>query len=645
MRITALCALCALVCASGITEAVTLVECGRPAATIVTTRDAPAAVELAVAELQHHLKEMTGTTLPRRTDTEEVTGAMVLIGESARTRALGLRGKDFAFREYLVESRPGVLILMGRDDPARGPLRYDDALSEADRINIDFALWPGWTKWAAVGSAFAVYHFLERECGVRWYLPSKAGGTIPRRETVTVDTLRVRRSPGMVYVEGKYKPVPKRLYWWNRDDPITVDDIEPFRDSLLWHLRNKMWGEPFSCNHAFNEWPYRFYKEHPDWFRESSTVKKVMDEHPDWFEKRLVRNWHLCYSHPEVAAQVIKDARDYFDGREVPGIQAAGDMVAVVPMDGTRWCNCPRCRPQYKKWRKKNRPIERDASPNGLASDYIWRFITTVSDGLAESHPGKRVGTLAYSHYFAAPEWMTRRENLSVMICVDSDRWRYRPKTRAYCEAEMAKWAKLVGQYYVWIYTCYPQYKRGGIKFPALNLHEHARQMRLFHSLGIRGLFNDMQGALYIREGIPEQIEKVSVWPNPLEEFFRWYVVVKLADDPTLNEDTLFDEFYRNWFGDAAPAIKAFVTHAETIYDDPKRVLPDGRYWRANAEVAWEAVCLEEDMRILSRHMAEAHRLAETPETRARVRLFDNAIWQMILTGRKAWFAEKKSAP
>jgi len=630
----------ALSCCS--TYAITLVDDGSPVATIVTAKNPPATVELAVAELQHHLEKMTGVVLPRKFDTEGVDGALVLIGESALTKKIGLANKDFKNREYLVQTRPGMLVLMGFDRQAAGPLSYDNKLTEKEKLDKNFQLWPGWTQWDAVGSAFAVYHFLERECGVRWYLPSELGTTVPKKKTIRADNLNVRRSRGMVYVEGKYKPVPKRLYWWDRTKKPTVDDIQPYRDSLLWHLRNKMWGEPFSCNHAFGEWPYRFYDKHPDWFAESGTNLKIVTENPDWREKRLVKNWHICLSHPEVIAQTIKDARDYFDGKKVRGIRAAGDMVGVVPMDGSRWCGCERCRPQWRRWTKKNRPIDRDDKPNDLASDYIWKFILSVADALAESHPDKRVGTLAYNYYLGIPKFFDKpRKNLSVMVCVDSDRWLYRPWAREYCEREMRKYSKLVGQLYIWIYTCFPQHKGSPKRFPALNYHEYARQMRFFHEMGIRGLFNDMQGALYIRSGLPSGIKKVSVWPNPMAEFFRWYVVVKLADDPTLDEDVLYDEFFENWFGRGATHIKKFVLHAEKIYNDPKRMLPNGKYWRRHEDVSWEAVCLDEDMKILGGHIAGAYKAARSPEAKKRVKLFDQAIWQMIKFSRESYFKKK----
>jgi len=601
---------------------VTLVENGQPMATIITARDAPATVEFAVAELQHHLEKITGARLARASDDQKVSGNVVLVGESRLTRELGLKSSEFKRREYLVQTHPGVLVLMGRDRQVSGKLRYDDRLSRADKLRRNFPLWPGWTRWDEIGTAFAVYHFLERECGVRWYLPTDYGTFIPKKPSMTASGLNVRRSPAMDYVEGKYKPVPKRLYWWNRNEAINYGDFAPFRDSQLWHLRNKMWGEPFACNHSFGSWPERFMKKHPDWFSKGY--------------EGVTRNRQLCFTNPEVIQQMIKDARDYFDGKKVPGLFGQGDMVAIVPMDNRSYCKCARCQAEMDPLPKGVKPV--DGFNSGISSRHVFNFAIKVADAVAESHPGKRIGVLAYAGYFDVPKTMTRkRDNLDVMVCVQSDSWQYRPDVREYCEKEFKKWGKYAGRLYLWIYHCFPQYGKGN-KFPGMIFGEYARQMRFYRKLGVRGVFNDMDGKLYaLTDAKGKSGPKISVWPNPFEDLFSWYAVVKLADDPTLDENKMYDELYQNWFGASAPAIKAFVNHSRKIYNDPTRVRANGRYWRAHFDVAWDVVCTNADMEILARHMATAHKLADSHKVRRRVKLFDGAVWQCIQAGRALW--------
>ena len=64
---------------------------GEPEATIVVAKRAPAAADFAAAELQEHVRIITGATLPIATDESEVKGRRILVGESAATRALKLR--------------------------------------------------------------------------------------------------------------------------------------------------------------------------------------------------------------------------------------------------------------------------------------------------------------------------------------------------------------------------------------------------------------------------------------------------------------------------------------------------------------------------------------------------------------------------
>ena len=80
---------------------VTLVEDRQPACTIVLAAQPTRAAQFAAAELQWHLEQITGATVPMARDDQTVTGTRILVGESTATLALGLRNADF--------EPPGVL--------------------------------------------------------------------------------------------------------------------------------------------------------------------------------------------------------------------------------------------------------------------------------------------------------------------------------------------------------------------------------------------------------------------------------------------------------------------------------------------------------------------------------------------------------
>ena len=122
----------------GLAEAFDLTRDGKPAATIVMAKKPTPAASFAAQELQYHIAKITGATLPVVNDDIPVTGPRILVGESAATEALQLRGKDFKSQEYLIRIMPDTLVLTGRDSeagetvgasmPARAPGKFGNAL-------------------------------------------------------------------------------------------------------------------------------------------------------------------------------------------------------------------------------------------------------------------------------------------------------------------------------------------------------------------------------------------------------------------------------------------------------------------------------------------------------------------------------------
>lgn len=77
-----------------VAAAATFVRDGRAAGVIVTAKDPTPASRLAALELQHHIEQITGAVVPIKGPGDTVEGARILVGESAATRKLGLKGKD-----------------------------------------------------------------------------------------------------------------------------------------------------------------------------------------------------------------------------------------------------------------------------------------------------------------------------------------------------------------------------------------------------------------------------------------------------------------------------------------------------------------------------------------------------------------------
>jgi len=781
---------------------------GRPAATLVLAVDAPHAAVFAAQEFQEHLRRITGTVLPVVTDTQAVAGTRVLIGESAATRALGLKSADFAPQEYLIGFRPGTLVLMGRDRALAPPssvaasgtpatvegrfgraLRFDgkaalraeapgfsDAAGSLEcwarlpegpfpggagtllrldgsdpwtyhivetiggtrrvrYVTYDGAagtevrsgdLAPGWHHLAAthdatrheielwvdgvsqgtapftrstceraplligglltggpdkpVGNPFvgdldeilvrtvaavpspealaagpaadpatvlllrldeaagpprdasgrlrlvpvpgvfdeqgtctAVYGFLERFCGVRWFAPGEVGLVCPSSATLTVRGEEVRRRPVFGFRQGPYMPVYGMLkeVW---GDP-SGDDVRRYA------CRLRLGGQPYAANHSFYGYYDRFYErdpEHPELFEAA---------HPDWFAQGYTgKPPQMCFTHPGFIQQVVQDARDFFDGKGAkPGAQASGDFFALVPMDNSAWCKCPACQAKLDPAEQANPHFS-----NGIASDYVFGFANEVAKQIRTSHPGKTLATLAYSSYAYYPKTIRLESNIAVQLCLHVRNW-WAPDMERNDTAFYESWVTKEKDrpIYLWLYYCFPEeiaMNSGWSCFPGFFAHTLDRQFKRFAKDGIRGAFL-----------------------NNLGDYLDTYLTFRFLDDPSQDVDRLIDEFHTLYYGPAAAPMKQLYLRIEETFSNPANYPEDIRTGKRHShqteEMAWGYLGTEARMVEFARLVEEAKRLAQSDLQKQRVALFEKGIWEPMVEGRRKYVAKTVLAP
>lgn len=592
-----------------------LVEKGRPACSIVVAESPTPAVRLAALELQCHVMKITGAEIPIRSENEAVEGRRILVGESSMTRRFGLRIEDFEPQEYLIAFRPDTIILIGRDWEDTGANRKSQGRSTTDqslqdlRHRIDY--------WKAVGypdrstgaielpgiyddqgTCLAVYDFLERFCGVRWYGPSGLNTVIPSRATLTVAGEDVRRSPALKHrsaLAGGSWPF-LRGQWGD----CTREQIQ-----LHWR-RMRLGGERWAGNHTFHR----------------NTIKTVFND-PE-YQCRNPRGLgsQLCYTNPRLVNQVAQMARDYFDGKgELPeGWKAMGDYFAIVPDDNINLCTCEACQALLRN--KGDRKTGFFSS--GEMSDYWFSFINAVAHEVRKTHPDKYIATLAYWNYAVPPDF-DLEPNVSVAPCLHTCYYPVHAEMKENDLRFYRGWQeKSKAPMFLWVYYHHPMEPALIDKwkcFPHVMVHETARAMRMFIRDGVRGIFEC---------GEQDQLEQ--------------YVMAKVWDDPDVDVDALIDEFFRLYFGSAAESMKAFYLGLERIACDPTNYPPpyhrsNGIDWKA---VAWERLGTAERMAELGALMSQAQELAGTETDKQRVALWGGAILDWMRQGREQYLAAEK---
>ena len=451
------------------------------------------------------------------------------------------------------------------------------------------------------GTLYAVYDFLERCCDVRWYLPGEIGTVYPQRAELVVKGEDVQRAPAMIH----RWITPTTLYVPTGNDPVSGSD------TALWKLRMRIGGQSFWVSHSFYGYYDRFLKDHPDWFAQGYEGQPPQ----------------MCYTNSEFIAQVVQDARDYFDGKGAqPGAAAAGDVFGLVPMDNMSWCKCPRCQAELNQAEMSNPQFT-----NGKASNYIWGFVNKVAREIAKSHPDKWIGALAYSDYGYYPTTVKVEPNVVVQMCLHTRNW-FAPSMERNDRRVLNEWVtESQGRrpLYLWLYYCFPalQAKYEGYNaFPSFFAHTAVRQMAMYHQDGIRGIFMEHSS---------------EFGQSHLMDVPDMYVCLKLADDPTLDGNALIDEFFERFYGAAAEPMRRLYERIEetycspTSYPDAIRLSPAHQH--QNQALAWGSLGTDERMAEFGALMEQARQAARTDLERRRVDLFDRGIWQYMQEGQRQY--------
>lgn len=628
-------------------EGFTVTKDGKPACSIIIAKDARKAARFAAAELQAHVRQITGAELPVATDGAAPEGAKILVGESALTRAMGLDNGKFGDQEYLVRVTPQAVALIGRDKDDQTPLNYDLGGNHT---------WP--SAWDQQGTMYAVYDFLEKCCGVKWLTPFEGGTILPTTTSLAATSMDLRRKPFFEYrdtVGGA--PAEQceswQLYPGSADenaasyqafDKLAFERLhQRFTDAggyratglrgtyQLFNIRHKTGGRKAHCNHSLNHF-YDLY-----WKPNKNVEEYFIKKRPELFAKGyegIDYPPQMCYSSRELVELVAQEACDYFDKGgyqfkkvlwQAPiGAKWGTDFFAVEPMDNSSFCKCPEC----QKWLAKTANAQ-DGQPavfsNGRYSEYFFNFVNEVAKLVRKKHPDKWVVTLAYASH-AVPPSFKLEPNVAVQFCFAANRMPYDLANYGnelkLLDAWVAHTRENRNPLYLWLYYTFPAAMAGDGKFhcfPGFFAHTIGKQFDMFKDKGYRGFFHC---------GYGQEVEA--------------YVTYKLMDDPALRVDDLLDEYFTGLYGKAGKPLREFYELVEKTYCDPANYPP--RSVHQNVGLAWVSLGTTERVARLGELMAKAKTLADTDIARRNVQLFELSTWNYILEGKRG-FELRRASP
>lgn len=630
LTLLGVCAMASVACAAG---SVTLVREGRPAAVIILPVRPTVSAQLGAAELQWHVRQMTGATLQILDETFLEPGQTRLyLGDTRKARRLGLTQDSFALQEHAIRFVPEGIVFAGKDKSDFRTLVYTPEAPEK------LANLPGLDDER--GSADAVYDFLEQYCGVRWLYASQTGNVIPQLQTLTVtvrdakhkasldmrNTNRVLHSPEVcMWKNGS----PENLAWWESTWPGAGKNGALRRN--LWLLYSMRWhngGVPLAGNHSlygfydrFCEatWADRLAKAATDRDREAvlaSKAKIFEGDRPEFFAQGYPTAAvppQLCYTSPALIQQLAKDARAYFAGEIVHGHWfVLPNPFVIEPMDNSQFCKCENC----QKWTSDSRVWE--GYSTGKNSDYMFQFVDAVAREVLKTNPDARFLTLSYMTHAVPPERVKMHPAIEVQYCFPANRTGFMfPKGNTemgrelkYLDAWVAEAKQSGRKLSLWFYNTFPMesYDNMGVQgFPGFFAHAFADQIKLIHRKGYRGIYH-------------------CGWGQDVES----YIGFKLQYDVNQDVDALIDEYFTGLYGPAAAPMKQMYLEMEDAWSNPA-YRPEGNV--GTQELSWKWLGSKTRMARWNRLFHQAQRLATGEREQKNLEVFEKGIWSYMKTG------------
>jgi hypothetical protein len=251
--------------------------------------------------------------------------------------------------------------------------------------------------------------------------------------------------------------------------------------------------------------------------------EKYFDTHPEYYALMAGKRGktQLCLTNPDVLKITIEELGKKM--KEKPGAK----YWSVSQMDTYGSCECKACKAIDK----------REGSPSGTMIEFVNK--------VAAAFPDKVISTLAYQYTRSAPKKIKPASNVNIMLCtIECDR--NRPidsdTSKGSFYADLRDWSKISNDILVWDYVI--QFTNMIAPFP--NLHVLQSNIRLFRKFNAQGVFEQGCHGTYSEN-----------------QELRQYILAKLLWNPDLNLDSLMNDFYRGYFGNAAGWIKKYISEME----------------------------------------------------------------------------------
>lgn len=463
-------------------DKMTLAQAGRTLYAIALADSASAPEKNAAAELAAYLKKITGAEFAIVAPSAAAGRPVIAVGPGAAK----------AIAPKLDLTKTGAKGL-GEDGIVLKTVGKNLALTGAEGSKR--------------GTLYAVYEFLERECGVRWWTPTEE--TVPSRPTLVVAPASTRYVPPFVYREALGSAIRPYV-------SETTEEVPRFAVHLRQNGHFPKIPDDWGGHYTLIGWCHTFYRLLPP--------DTYFKDHPEWYSEiggtRVRENAQLCMSNETMLAELSRNVLAAI--RKEPD---AG-MISVSMNDGWGFCQCARCRALDEA--------------GGSPSASLLYGINRIAEAVEKEFPGFLVETLAYLDARKPPTTVRPRDNVLIRYCV-IERSGVHPleheiNRRLGLERDLQAWSALMPHLFIWDYTA----NLGNPFTPEPRAFVFGPDMRLYRRMGAVGVFCEHNHSF-----------------SPVSDFAELHnwLLSKLMWNPDRDDRALVREFLDGYYGPAGRAL------------------------------------------------------------------------------------------
>ena len=433
----------------------------------------------AAAELAQYLGRITGAKYRIAAEKEQLSPPVIYVGQTQFAAGMNAGLDAFAEEQWLMRTARGNLILGG------GGMR---------------------------GTLYAVWHFLEEVCGVRWWTPYEE--TVPSDPEKRIEELDRQGKPAFSF----------------RTFCSLSRMITPSGKEQLWAPRSRINGE-LHCSIPLEYGGSMDYGT-PGFVHTEAAYLQAMKQRkmlkPEWCAlkdgQRGKNNFlnQLCFSNREMRKAFLQILRDNIanDRRK---FKNPPRIYNISLNDTSSRCECVKCVEKVRKY--------------GCDTGLWLEFLNELADDIAEDYPEIKIATLAYMNTEPVPFGIKPAPNVVITLCDTLSNY-IKPVPEDDRFGRLLKaWSQAAKEMYIWDYhsnfadKCLPMPFESTVQ----------RDWQLFKKNSATGIFTEYYPVFEDMHAL------------------RLYLMAKIAEDPFIDQQKQIMDFTEGYYGKAGIHIRRYL--------------------------------------------------------------------------------------